>query len=182
MKKKANTKKPFQALVWILIISVGAGLVFSTGIFKLPSQGGAKNQARYQAIDSLLAQTKANPGNVSAWIRLGNNYFDTDQYEEAIQAYTRALDLDPTNPNVITDMGVMYRRSGNPEKAVETFDRAIAADPTHQTSRLNKGIVLLNDLGDTQGAVAAWEGLLKINPYFMMGNDRSLQDLVNTYK
>ena len=129
-------------------------------------------------IAALERQTKANPNNTQAWTELGNAYFDSGQYEASISAYRKSLELDPSNPNVWTDMGVMYRRSGKPEEAIKAFDQAIAADPKHEVSRMNKGIVLLHDLNDFDGAIRAWEGLLEVNPLAMAPNGVSIDQMV----
>lgn len=187
-KKKRNKKQTMrqsmtQTVVLVIVVSFLAGAVFSA--FKLsgvPTGGGTSSANVDGRIESLKAQLQKNPDNGNAWIQLGNAYFDSDRYQLSIEAYTKALKIYPNNANVITDMGVMYRRSGQPEKAIEAFDRAIAADPKHETSRMNKGIVLLYDMNDTKRAVAAWEGLLEINPFKMMGNGKSLQDVVDSYK
>jgi cytochrome c-type biogenesis protein CcmH/NrfG len=137
---------------------------------------------RSSMIAALENETARNPLNVEAWIQLGNQYFDSDQQEKAIQAYQKVLELDPGNANVWTDMGVMYRRSGNPQKAIECFDKAIAADPKHEPSRLNKGIVLLHDLRDYDGAIKAWEELLEVNPIAMAPTGRSVDEMVQQMK
>jgi tetratricopeptide (TPR) repeat protein len=79
-------------------------------------------------------------------------------------------------------MGVMYRRNGSPQEAVLAFDKAIEADPKHEVSRMNKGIVLLHDLKDTDGAIKAWEGLLEINPVAMAPTGRSVDEMVQQMK
>ena len=94
----------------------------------------------------------------------------------------KSLELNPDNANVWTDLGVMYRRSDNPKKALECFNRAADADPTHEVSRFNKGIVLLHDLNDMEGAIKAWEELLKINPFAMAGNGQSVDEIVKQFK
>lgn len=83
---------------------------------------------------------------------------------------------------MIADLGTMYRRNRQPEKAVEIFNRAIALDPKHETARMNKGIVLLHDLNDENGAVHAWEELLEINPIAMFGNGQSVDEVAQYYK
>ncbi|MCG8568003.1 MAG: tetratricopeptide repeat protein [Desulfobacterales bacterium] len=178
MKKNATTPKG-RILIWLLIAALGTGFALGTGIVPMKSTGARPESSPAALLES---QAQSNPTDPEPWIELGNYYFDTDQYEKSIQSYEKALAITPDNPNVITDMGVMYRRSGNPIRAVDLFDRAIAADPTHEQSRMNKGVVLLNDLKDMPGAVAAWEGLLEINPFFMVGNDFSLEELVKKYK
>ncbi len=107
---------------------------------------------------------KSDPDNRAAWVRLGNLYFDTDQYMEAIDAYTRALELDPNDPDVITDRAIMYRRIGDFEKAASEFRRAAELDPRHLNSVLNLGVVLRYDLNDLEGALKAWQMYLERNP------------------
>lgn len=104
------------------------------------------------------------PGNYGAWVRLGNLYFDTDQYMEAIDAYSKALEIQPDNPDVITDRGIMYRRIGDFEQAAAEFRRAAELDPKHLNSPLNLGVVLRYDLNDVAGAVQAWQMYLGRNP------------------
>jgi tetratricopeptide (TPR) repeat protein len=137
---------------------------------------------RVRMIAALESETAKNPLNLEAWIQLGNEYFDTDQHEKAIQAYQKALELNPADANVWTDLGIMYRRNGNPQKALECFDKAIAADPKHEPSRLNKGIVLLHDLKDFDGAIKAWEDLLAVNPIAMAPTGRSVDEMVQQMK
>ena len=131
-----------------------------------------------QEIASLEVRASSNPDDVDAWTRLGHRYFDTDQFDKAIRAYTRALELDPSSADVWTDLGVMYRRSDKPSQAVESFDKAILTDPTHQTARFNKGVVLMHDLGDMPGALAAWKELLQVNPQAAAPNGVPVADMV----
>jgi cytochrome c-type biogenesis protein CcmH/NrfG len=130
----------------------------------------------------LEAEVMKNQGNAAAWIQLGHVYFDTDQYQKAIDAYTKALELEPKNADVLTDLGIMYRRNGQPQEAIKNFDQAVAADPKHETARFNKGIVLMHDLKDQNGAIKIWEELLEVNPLAMAGKDQSVDQLIKHYK
>ncbi len=104
------------------------------------------------------------PGNATAWVRLGNLYFDTDQYMEAIDAYSKGLELQPNDPDVITDRAIMYRSIGDFTQAAAELRRAADLAPTHLNSLLNLGVVLRYDLNDVAGAVQAWKGYLARNP------------------
>jgi len=104
------------------------------------------------------------PNNLQALINLGNAYFDTDRYQEAIDAYSRALVIDPKNSDVRTDMGTMYRKLSRFDQAVEAFRQAAHDDPKHLNSRFNLGIVLKYDKNDFRGAIQAWEDFLKVVP------------------
>jgi tetratricopeptide (TPR) repeat protein len=90
--------------------------------------------------------------------------------------------LAPNDANVWTDMGVMYRRSGQPQEAIKAFDKAVEVDPKHETSRFNKGIVLMHDLNDTPGAIKAWEGLVQVNPVAVAPNGQSVDQMVMSMK
>jgi cytochrome c-type biogenesis protein CcmH/NrfG len=191
MTKKKNraegryVRKETFILVTLLALAVGffGGVVFA--VFKsdstlagrsAPAQPVAADRSNMMA--ALEKETAANPNNVKAWINLANSYFDTDQYEKAVYAYRKSLELNPDNADVWTDLGVMYRRSGKPEEAIKAFDRAIEVNPKHEVARLDKGIVLLHDLGDTQGALRAWEELLEVNPLAMAPNGQSVDQMV----
>ena len=134
-------------------------------------------QAR--AILSLEQAVAADPTNADAWLQLGNVYYDTGNPPKSIKAYEKYLELrSGGDPNVLTDLGVMYRRNGQPKKAVEAFDKAIALDPNHQQSWFNKGIVLRYDLNDREGAIKAWQELLKINPDAVAPNGKPVSEVI----
>ncbi len=170
------------------VVGFLGGVVFT--VFKMPSHTITAPQpvqddqtaSKAQMAKALEAEVATDPKNVQAWIQLGHVYFDSGQHAKAIDAYEKALALKPGNADVLTDLGVMYRRNGRPEKAIESFDRAIAANPEHQTALFNKGIVLLHDLDDQEGAIRSWERLLEINPLAMAGNGQSVDELVTHYK
>ena len=106
------------------------------------------------------------PKNYQAWVQLGNDYFDTEQPQKAVNAYAKALEIDatgPNTPNVLTDQGVMYRKLGLFDKAIENFDRASKLDPKHTQSLFNLGVVYANDLKQPEKAIAAWERYLALD-------------------
>jgi len=135
------------------------------------------NQQATQIL-SLEQEVAVNPTNGRAWVQLGNVYFDTQNFPKAIRAYEKSLEISPGNPNVLTDLGVMYRRNGQSDKALEAFNKAIATDPTHEQSRFNKGIVLNYDMRDREGAIKAWEGLLKVNPNALAPNGQPIGEAI----
>jgi cytochrome c-type biogenesis protein CcmH/NrfG len=107
---------------------------------------------------------RKDPGNYQAWVQIGNDYFDLGEAQKSIDAYQRALAIKDGDPNVITDMGVMYRQLKDFPKAAAAFRKAAAAAPNHPQSRMNLGVVLMHDLNDKAGAIAAWEDYLRVAP------------------
>ena len=143
-----------------------------------PAQNFSNEQATQ--ILSLEQEVAVNPTNVNAWIQLGNVYFDTNNFSKAIKAYEKSLGLNANNPTVLTDLGVMYRRNGQPDKALEAFDKAIAIDPTLEQARFNRGVVLNYDMGDREGAIKAWEEVLKINPNAKAPNGQTVSEAIKS--
>ncbi|MFC1822035.1 tetratricopeptide repeat protein [Thermodesulfobacteriota bacterium] len=201
MKKEENIKEGYVKKETLLIVSILTLIIgFFGGVVLtiIKSESSSPPQASVQPVQSknnqatsdntsarifqLERMTSKNPNDVEAWIELGNLYFDNKKYDKAIGAYNKSLELNPDNANVITDLGVMYRRSGRPKEAVAAFDRAMKADPRHEVSRFNKGIVLMHDLKDIQGALKVWEELVALNPAATTPSGQSISEMLKKYK
>ncbi len=129
-----------------------------------------------QRINELKAVVASDPKNRNAWVALANDYFDSDRPMESVDAYQKALDLNPNDANVLTDQGVMFRRLGWYDRAIENFTKANQIDPQHSVSLFNLGITYRYDLQDFPKAKAAWEQFLAANPNGN-GSDRVRQEL-----
>ncbi len=123
-----------------------------------PMTSPGQAAARAAELEQILAK---DPKNLQAWIALGNDYFDSNQPQKAVQAYTKALELDPNNPNVLTDQGVMFRALGFYDRALANFEKALKVDPKHLQSQFNIGIVYATDLKQNAKARATFEALLQ---------------------
>jgi cytochrome c-type biogenesis protein CcmH/NrfG len=198
-KMKSDSKTVKKETMWLvasiaLVVGFLGGVVF--GVYKtgsdrpiqkkMVSQPTEEDQRasaeRAAQILQLEKMTKENPKDVASWTTLGNLYFDNGNFQKAIAAYTKSLELHPKNADVLTDLGIMYRRSGQPKKAIESFDKAAKVDPKHETALFNKGIVLMHDLNDFDGAIQAWQELVKRNPAATSPSGQSVKDLVERLK
>jgi hypothetical protein len=121
--------------------------------------GGAGGQ-----IGALEQAVQQNPKDVQSWIQLGNVYFDTKQAQKSVDAYARALALQPNNADVLTDQGVMYRELGQYDRAIANFARAQQANPQHPQSLFNMGVVYAYDLNQPEKAREAWTKLVSTMP------------------
>ena len=117
-----------------------------------------------QQIAALRQRVERDPGDAKGWIALGNEYFDSAQRAKAVEAYDKALQLEPNNPDVLTDQGVMYRELGTFDKAIANFEKASTIDPMHLTSLLDLGVLYAEDLKDHEKAITAWNRLIQIAP------------------
>ncbi len=113
---------------------------------------------------NLKTQVAANPKNLDALIHLGNLYYDHGQYQQAVEWYGKALDVDPRNPNVRTDRGTSYWNMNQPDDAIAEFQKSLDVDPGHAQTLYNLGVVYLHGKNDAAGAKKAWQKLLAANP------------------
>jgi len=89
--------------------------------------------------------------------------------------YSKALEITPNNPDVITDLGTAYWYTGNPDKAIEEYKKSLAIRLNYPNTLLNLGVVTWQGMKDPKGAVVVWEQLLKTNPnYEQKGQVRML--------
>jgi len=117
-----------------------------------------------ERIATARSVVERDPKNLEAWVDLGNLYFDTRQPQKSIEAYARALELKPDNPDVLTDQGVMFRAVGAYDKAIANFEKANRISPGHLQSLYNLGVVYAFDLRDVPKAEEAWNRLIQIAP------------------
>lgn len=130
-------------------------------------------------IELLQQKAEAKGASAEAWKELGNIYFDTDQPEQAIKAYDRALALRPNDTDILNDQGAMYRQTGDFQKALANFERAGALDPKNLESLYNSGYVYAFDLNNIPKAVAIWKRYLELES--KSDTARQVQSFVDQY-
>lgn len=117
-----------------------------------------------QATAPLLEAVNKNPKDFDSLVKLANLYYDGKQFPAAIQYYERALAIHPENPDVRTDMGTAYWYTGDAEKALAAMQTSLKYRPGHPQTLFNLGWVRWQGKQDPQGAIQAWQDLLKANP------------------
>jgi tetratricopeptide (TPR) repeat protein len=115
-------------------------------------------------VSTLTPAIEKDPRNAGLRIQLGNAYYDAGLYKEAVQAYEEGLALKTQGPDVETDLATCYHYMGQDDRALEILNRILQRNPGFAPALFNKGIVLLAGKNDAQGAIAAWEELLRLNP------------------
>jgi cytochrome c-type biogenesis protein CcmH/NrfG len=133
-----------------------------------PQQLSAAQQKQMieRAVSPLLQTLKTNPNDFAALAKVGNIYYDAQQFPEAIQYYDRALRIKPENSDVRTDLGTALWYTGDADRAITEFQKALKYRPGHPETLFNLGVVRWQGKMDPKGAVEAWEELLKQNPNY----------------
>jgi cytochrome c-type biogenesis protein CcmH/NrfG len=159
-----------------LVLGVALGYLFRGSASPLPQATaatqitgvrGENTQAQaalQQSVVPLLEAVNRNPDDYDALVKLGDLYYDGQQFPNAIQYYERAVAIHPENPDVRTDLGTAYWYSGNADKALAEMETSLKYKPGHPQTLFNLGWVKWQGKADAKGAVAAWQKLLKANP------------------
>jgi len=115
----------------------------------------------------LLAATETNPKNFRAWFDLGFVYNATDRTSQAIEAYRKSVEADPTVFESTLNLGLLLGRTGDPE-AEKYLRYATALKPTAHAEQgwyrawLSLGQVLQKTKPGE--AIEAFQNAAKLNP------------------
>lgn len=145
-----------------------------------PTPEQIKHIADKQA-EPLLAQLKSDPNNAELLAKIGNVYYDTQQFPTAIEYYRRSLKAKPADSSVRTDMATAYWYAGDADTAIAEFKRALSDEPNKPNALFNMGVVQWQGKMDIQGAVATWQKLLDTNPNYE-GKDKVVELMAQVKK
>jgi len=145
--------------------SVPAATQAMTGQSGEPTSEQMRRMADKQA-EPLLQQLGKEPNNADTLAKIGNIYYDTQQFPVAIDYYQRALKLRPADASVRTDMATAYWYTGNADLAISEFNRALADEPNKPNALFNLGVVQWQGKMDSEEALATWQRLLETNPNY----------------
>ncbi len=129
----------------------------------MPSLEQMKGMADKQAAP-LLEKLKTDPKNADLLNQLGTMYRATHQFKTAIDYYQKSLDINPKNVGARTDMASCLYYLGDTDGALAQLDKSLSYDPKHLGTLMNIGVIKWKGKNDVDGAVAAWQKALKLNP------------------
>jgi tetratricopeptide (TPR) repeat protein len=131
----------------------------------VPTLDDMKRMADKQA-EPLLSRLKASPKDAALLNKTALTYKAAHQFKEAIVYFQKALEVDPKNVPIRTDMASCMYYTGDTDGALAQLDKSLTYDPKHAGTLMNIGIIKWRGKNDVDGAVEAWEKLLKLNPQF----------------
>jgi tetratricopeptide (TPR) repeat protein len=85
--------------------------------------------------------------------------------QEALSAYARAVDADPSFADAHCNLGALHQNRGDREAARGCYERALAADPDHVEARFNLA-GLLEEAGRDEAALAHYRAAARTDPTF----------------
>ncbi len=94
---------------------------------------------------------------------LGVSFFNQREMAKAVQAYQKAIALDPTYVEAYNNLGITYQELGDSTLAFEAYQKSIEINPQYEKGHNNLGI-LLYQKGREEEAIEAFQKALAINP------------------
>jgi tetratricopeptide (TPR) repeat protein len=110
------------------------------------------------------ARRSDEPLTAEQWYSLGLD-LESAAPQDARDAYTRAVALDPRHASARVNLGRWLQEDGHPELAVAEYRAALAAQPRHPTAAFNLGTAL-EELGRRTEAIQAYRKALDADDRF----------------
>jgi cytochrome c-type biogenesis protein CcmH/NrfG len=126
----------------------------------------------------LLEKLKSDPNNSDLLIQVAKIEVGTHQFKEAASYYNKALQVDPKNVAIRTEMASCMFYTGDVDGAISQLQLALHYDPKNVNSLFNLGMIKWQGKQDAQGALAAWQELLKSNPQLTPDRKATVQKLM----
>ena len=127
-------------------------------LFEVSARGDyASTIPRYREVLS------RDPGLKIVHYKLGQAFFHTGKYNEALDEFKKAIQLGGDEALATFDLAQTYLKLNRVEEAIVGFERTIQMDPGHYRARTNLG-VLYKNAGRTADAIRQFEKALESAP------------------
>jgi tetratricopeptide (TPR) repeat protein len=108
---------------------------------------------------------KKSPHKGRPYVNLGFAYIESGQYDKALEATQKGIDLDPKFAGAYYNLGIIYQKKGDLNKAIAMAKKSLEIDPDlHMAYPFLGGMYFEN--GQYEEAAEAFKKLLKVYPYF----------------
>ena len=119
-----------------------------------------------QMISKLQSRLNANPNDAEGWRMLGWAMFNTQKWQQSVEAYQKALAIDPANndyKSALAESMVQAAQGIVTPKAQDLINDVLAKDPKDLRGRFYDSLGH-EQSGDQQGALDRWSALLETAP------------------
>ena len=125
---------------------------------------GDARAAKGEIDPAIAAYQKAlvfNPVNPKVYLSLGKIYYaEKGLYYESVNAYKKAIELDPQLVEARMGLGEVYEEKGLYKEAVEEYKRVIDVESAHTGALYN--LALVYEKIDPREAIAQWERYIEL--------------------
>lgn len=101
---------------------------------------------------------------------LGDEYFESSNYKQAIEIYKKALEINPDDIDTLNDLGLAYHYTGNSDLAEEVLIKGTEIAPEFQRIWLTLGFVL-KSVGKNDEARSVLQKVVEMGPDNEIGQE-----------
>jgi tetratricopeptide (TPR) repeat protein len=115
-------------------------------------------------VTAFRSAAEREPKNAAPRAQLGDLYFGSERFDEAVKWYEQAVALTPNDVRVNSQLAMAYYYTNQTDRALQQLERATKVDPKHAETWLNLGFVRAFGKQDLNGAEQAWQQVIKLAP------------------
>ena len=146
--------------------------------FSLQRQG-KKEEAieKWRGIANVVEENDKNLA-ARAWFSIGYLLDEQGEYEEAINAYSRSIDLSPNDATAYSNRGVVKSaRLSQYDNAISDYNKAIQIRPDYSLAYLNRGVARI-EMGQYEAAIVDCRNAILLEPdnvlaYYNLGGAKA---------
>ncbi len=129
------------------------------------SQSLSRGGQTLEGLGYARATLALRPQSSGAWWGLAVSLRIAERFDEAIDAYHTAIELDPKNVPARQGLGFTLYRQGNLNEALAEYHTAIEIDPKYAKLHSDLGFIL-SEQGKLEEAIDAYEKAIELDPKF----------------
>ena len=137
-----------------------------------------KSQREIEELKKQLAQTKGEKEKkqveakisddermfqANEWFEMGKKHDFNFEHDKAIEAYTRAIELNPNDAKAYKNRGAAYGRKRQYDRAIGDYNKAIAIDPNYAYTYIYRGVAY-GRKGQYDREIEDYNKAIAINP------------------
>jgi tetratricopeptide (TPR) repeat protein len=123
---------------------------------------------------TVAQSSQPNSTTAETYFKQGEDYRNNNQYDKALAAYTKAIEVNPQYAEAYKNRGIVYLYLKEYDKAMADNNKAIEVNPQYSNAYNNRGNVYYN-LKEYDKAMADYNKVLEINPQYAMAyNNRGI--------
>lgn len=174
-----STNRVLAAVLALFVPAIALGIYARIGAPELPSQPFAERAVQQprtaagptpmsleQSVSKLARRLASQPGDLDGWILLGQTHKSLGQYREAVDAFKKAVDLDPGDAELTSAHGeALYlaaQRIVTPASR-KAFKEALRLEASEPRARYYLAMAE-NQAGNKQAALDAWAAMVADAP------------------
>ena len=149
------------------LLSIGLSVIATSALAATDIETCRDNQAdaaaRLTACNAAIADDKVTgkPKAFAHWY-IGDSLSKKRDYNGAIVAFNKALEIDPENVTVLNSRGIAYGNKGDDERALADYDSCLKLRPNFGSAHNNRGIIFMRK-GDFEQAYNEFSDAIRLN-------------------